>query len=87
MKLKISLAVLIIAVSIFIYNMADRHELMQRENELREQKETSEQQIERAEYYLDSAIDYDEIIRIAREKYHLTFPDETVIYSGQGLES
>lgn len=87
MKLKISLAVLIIAVGVFIYNMADLHEYAQRKSELDEQKETLEQQIERVEYELGGAIDYEDIIRIARERYQLAFPDETVIYSGQGLVS
>jgi len=87
MKLKISLAVLIIAVGVFIYNMADLHEYAQRKNELGEQKETLEQRIEQVEHEMGGAIDYDDIIRIARERYHLAFPDETVIYSGQGLES
>jgi hypothetical protein len=27
---------------------------------------------------------YEDIIRIAREKYNLVFPDDTIIYSGQG---
>lgn len=87
MKLKISLAVLIIAVGVFIYNMADLHEYAQRKSELDEQKETLEQQIERVGYELGGAIDYEDIIRIARERYQLAFPDETVIYSGQGLVS
>jgi hypothetical protein len=77
--------VLIVALGIFIYNMADLHETEKRKQEAQEQKEMLDAQIERMEYYLDGSIDYEEIVRIARERYHLTFPDETVIYSGQGI--
>ena len=78
--------VLLVALGIFIYNMADLHETEKRAQEAQEQKEKLEAQIERMEHYLDGSIDYEEIVRIARERYHLTFPDETIIYSGQGIQ-
>ena len=76
--------VLIVALGIFIYNMADLHETEKRTQEAQEQKEKLEAQIERMEHYLDGSLSYEDIIRIARDKYNLAFPDETIIYSGQG---
>ena len=35
---------------------------------------------------MNDTIDYDDIIRIARETFNLAFPDDTVIYSGQGVQ-
>ena len=80
------LLILILAVVVFASRMVTYHQLSQQKDRLLDQKESYEAQIERAEHDINAPIDYDDIIRIAREKFNLAFPDDTVIYSGQGTQ-
>ena len=80
------LLILILAVVVFASRMVTYHQLSQQKDQLLDQKEAYEEQIKRAEYDMNDTIDYDDIIRIAREKFNLAFPDDTVIYSGQGVQ-
>ena len=80
------LLILVISVVVFASRMLTFHQLNEEKNDLQDQKDKYQAQIDRMEHYLDGSIDYEEIVRIARERYHLTFPDETVIYSGQGIQ-
>lgn len=77
------LFVLLISVGIFASRMVTYHQLNQKKEDLLEQKETYQQQIEQAEYYLRGSIHYEDIVRIAREKFNLAFPDEIMYYSQQ----
>ena len=78
------LLILVLSIVIFASRMLTYHQLSEKKEELQAQKEKYEAQIERMEHYLDGSMSYEDIIRIAREKYNLAFPDETIIYSGQG---
>lgn len=80
------LLILILSVVVFASRMVTYHQLVREQQALREQKEAYKEQIEQAEYYLNGPIDYEDIVRIAREKFNLAFPDDTVIYSGQGKQ-
>lgn len=80
------LLILILAVVVFASRMVTFHQLSKQKDQLLDQKEAYEEQIKRAEYDMNDSIDYEDIIRIAREKFNLAFPDDTVIYSGQGVQ-
>ncbi len=80
------LLILILSVAVFASRMVTYRQLISEQDALREQKEAYEQEIIRAEYYLGDSIDYDDIVRIAREKFNLAFPDDTIIYTGQGAQ-
>ena len=77
------LLILVVCAGVFLFKMIDYTELMRQKEQLQEQKEQYEQKIEELTYRLDSPIDYEDIIRLAREKLGLAFPDETVYYSEQ----
>ena len=78
--------VLILAMVVFASNMVAYHQYnrIQRENAAR--GEEYQAMLDMAEKYTGTAIDYEDIVRIAREKFNLAFPDETIYYSGQGSE-
>lgn len=78
------LIILVLSLVVFASRMLDYHQLSEQKKELEAQKEKYEAQIERMEHYLDGSMSYEDIIRIARDKYNLAFPDETIVYSGQG---
>ena len=78
------LIILVLSLAVFASRMLDYHQLSEKKSELEAQKAKYEAQIERMEHYLDGSLSYEDIIRIARDKYNLAFPDETIIYSGQG---
>jgi cell division protein FtsB len=78
------LLILVVSVGVFASRMLTYHQLSEQKNDLQDQKEKYEAQIDRMEHYLNGSIGYEDIIRIAREKYNLAFPDDTIIYSGQG---
>ena len=77
------LLILVVSAGVFLMKMIDYTELMRQKDVLQEQKEQYEQEIEELTYRLDSPIDYEDIVRLAREKLGLAFPDETVYYSEQ----
>ena len=77
------LLILVLALAVFASRMLTYHQLSEQKAALRAQKEKYEAQIERMEHYLDGSMSYEDIIRIARDKYNLAFPDETIIYSGE----
>lgn len=78
------LLILVLSLVVFASRMLTYHQLSEQKDALQAQKEKYEAQIERMEHYLDGSLSYEDIIRIAREKYNLAFPDETIVYSGQG---
>jgi len=81
------LLILVISVVVFASRMLTFHQLNEQKNDLQDQKDKYQAQIDRMEHYLDGSISYEDIIRIAREKYNLAFPDDTIIYSGQGEQN
>lgn len=77
--------VLVLAVVVFASNMVAYHQYTKAERESAAQGEEYQQIIDMAEKHMNGSIDYESIVRIAREKFNLAFPDETVYYSGQGV--
>ncbi len=77
------LLILILSVVVFASRMLDFYQLNEQKRQLEQEKEAYLEQIYKMEYYLDGELSYEDIIRIAREKYNLAFPDDTLIYSGQ----
>ena len=77
------LLILVVSAGVFLIKLIDYTELMRQKEVLEQQKEQYIQEIEELNYRLDSPIDYEDIIRLAREKLGLAFPDETVYYSEQ----
>ena len=78
------LLILILSVVIFASRMLTYHQLTEEKKDLENKKDLYQAQIDKMNHYLDGSIDYEDIIRIAREKYNLVFPGDTIIYSGQG---
>ena len=77
------LLVLIISVGVFASRMLEYTQLIDQKNDLQNQKDQYQAQIDKMNHYSKGTINYDDIIRIAREKFNLVFPDDTVIYSDQ----
>ena len=77
------LLVLVISVGVFASRMLEYTQLIDQKNQLQNQKDEYQAQIDKMNHYSKGTIDYDDIIRIAREKFNLVFPDDTVIYSDQ----
>ena len=80
------LLILLLSTVIFASRMITFHQLARQQDKLLEEKRQYQDQIDKANHYLNSSIDYDDIVSIAREKFHLAFPDDTVYYSGQGTQ-
>ena len=76
------LATLIIAsIATFVTGLMKYSEL-QREKEALEQKvEEYEAEVEKLEYLIDCPVDYDYIVRIAKEKLNLYLPDEIIYHN------
>ncbi len=79
---RLLLATLIISsVAAFVTGLMKYSEL-QREKEALEQKvEEYEAEVEKLEYLIDCPVDYDYIVRIAKEKLNLYLPDEIVYHN------
>lgn len=75
---------LIAAIAMFITGIMKYNEY-QREIELLEERYDSlNDEIDYLEYLIDSPVDYDYIVRVAREKLGLHLPDEIVYYNDIG---
>ncbi len=79
---RLLLAVLLIAsLTAFVTGLMKYSEL-EREKEALEQKvEEYEAEIEKLEYLIDCPVDYDYIIRVAKEKLNLYLPDEIIYHN------
>ena len=79
---RLLLGTLIIAsIATFVTGLMKYSEL-QREKEALEQKvEEYEAEVEKLEYLIDCPVDYDYIVRIAKEKLNLYLPDEIVYHN------
>ena len=76
--------ILIVSFGVFVNRMIRYSELSRQKEQLQSQKAAYEQKIDEINYRLNSPVDYEDIIRIAREKLGLAFPDDTVYYGEQG---
>ncbi len=76
--------ILVVSSVIFASRLASYHHLKEQKQALLEQKQSTEERIGEIDHALNSQLDEEEIIRLAREKFHLVFPWEKVYYNGQG---
>jgi len=79
---RLLLALLLISsVTAFVTGLM-RYSELQREKDVLEQKvEEYEAEVEKLEYLIDCPVDYDYIIRIAKEKLNLYLPDEIIYHN------
>ena len=77
------LTVLVVLISLFIIlsRTVAYHRLQQSIDEKRKEIASQRERIEELEYWLDAPVDYDYIIKVAREEIGLHFPDEDIYYS------
>ena len=82
--LRLLLSVLVISsITVFVTGLMKYDELQREKEVLRKEKEALELEIEELQYLLDCPVDYDYIIRVAREKLGLHLPDEIIYYTDQ----
>ena len=74
-------ALLISSIAIFATGLIKYSELQKEKEALELKLEEYENAIEELEYLLDSPVDYDYIVRIAREKLGLHLPDEIIYHN------
>lgn len=80
--LRLMLAVLItVAVALFLSSILKYDSLMREKAELEKEKEALTLEVEELRYLIDCPVDYDYIVRVAREKLNLHLPDEIVYYN------
>ncbi len=79
---RLLLAVLIISAVTAFGTALVKYNKLQREKEVLEDKaEEYEAEAEKLEYLIDCPIDYDYIVRIAKEKLNLFLPDEIIYHN------
>ena len=72
---------LVTAITMFITGVMKYDELQRQKKELEARVDSLEYEIDELEYLLDSPVDYDYIVRVAREKLGLHLPNEIVYYN------
>jgi cell division protein FtsB len=77
----IPIVLLVAAIAIFVTAIMRFNELEREREALEEKIEEYEYEIEELHYLIDSPVDYDYIVRVAREKLGLHLPDEIVYYN------
>ncbi len=79
---RLLLAVLLISsLAAFVTGLM-RYSELKREKEVLEQKvEEYEAEVEKFEYLIDCPVDYDYIVRVAKEKLNLYLPDEIIYHN------
>ena len=72
---------LVVSICLFITGMMKFGELQKRQSELEKQKDAYEYEIEELQYLIDSPVDYEYIVRVAKEKLGLHLPNEIIYYN------
>ncbi|MBR2019975.1 MAG: septum formation initiator family protein [Clostridia bacterium] len=70
----------VVSIGIFANSVMRYNVLLEEQRELEEQLEAYREMKEELQELLDSGEDYDVIVRIAKEKWGLQFPDEEIFY-------
>lgn len=79
---RLLLAVLLIAsVTAFVTGIMRYNELQREKDALEDKVEEYEAEIEELEYLISCPVDYDYIIRVAKEKLNLLLPDEIIYHN------
>ena len=80
--LRIFLIVLVgLTVTLLATRMMEYNRLKEEQAALLTQLEEKQEDIDELQYLLDAPVDKDYIIRVAREKLGMNFPDEIVYYN------
>ena len=72
---------LVTSITMFITGVMKYDELQRQKQELEARVDSLEYEIDELEYLLESPVDYDYIVRVAREKLGLHLPNEIVYYN------
>lgn len=72
---------LVTSIGMFITGMMKYDELGRKKEELERRVDALEYEIDELEFLLDCPIDYDYIVRVARDKLGLHLPNEIVYYN------
>ena len=80
--LRLMLILLVIAsLGMFITGIMKYNEFQREKVALEIEKEALKDEIDELKYLIDCPMDYDYIVRVAREKLGLYLPDETIYYN------
>lgn len=83
--IKLSLILVVVMVVMISLTMLARLEALNAEKEaLAAEIAEKRERIEELNYFIESPIDREYIVRVAREKLGLVFPDDEVYYTGTG---
>ncbi len=74
-------ALIIISISAFGAALVRYGELQREKKALEEKVDEYEAEVERLEYLIDCPVDYDYIVRVAKEKLNLYLPDEIIYHN------
>ena len=74
-------ALIITSIATFVTGLMKYSELQREKEALEEKVEEYEAEVEKLEYLIDCPVDYDYIVRVAREKLNLYLPDEIIYHS------
>ena len=72
---------LVVSITMFVTSMMKFDELERKKQELEARAENLEYEIDELEYLVNCPIDYDYIVRVARDKLNLHLPNEIVYYN------
>jgi cell division protein FtsB len=80
--LRLAIAALLIAsITVFVTGLMKYSELQKEKEALEQKVDEYENEVEYLEYLLDCPVDYDYIVRMAREKLGLHLPDEIIYHN------
>lgn len=74
------IAIVVISLCTFVSGVMIYNANQERIKELKEQIADRQEQVDELQFLIDSPIDFEYIVRIAREKLGLHFPDETIFH-------
>ena len=72
---------LVVSIGMFVTSLMKYSELQREKQALEDKVEKYESEVEKLEYLLDCPIDYDYIVRVAKEKLNLYLPDEIIYHN------
>ncbi len=74
------IAIVVVSLCTFVSGVMIYNANREKIKELEQQIEDKQEQVDELQFLLDSPFDFDYIVRIAREKLRLHFPDETIFH-------
>ena len=74
---------LIFSIFVFATRLMKYNELKEEKEKIEEQIEQSQEEIDKLNQDIAAPMDDEYIIKVAREKLNLYFPDETIFYGGK----